>query len=428
MAVSNQEFLVTGVPSVDSLKSKILSYRQQGILLDKWLEKRIENILPQVMKNAGIDCWIIANNEYNEDPVYWTISPFSCITARRLTILVFYLNGEGKIERYSVTRYPVDNYVQKWTDTSISQMETLAAFLKQLNPDKIGVNMSKDFAYADGLSATLYNDMMAVFDDDQKKKVVSAENIAVGWLETRSEEEMAAYNDIVGIAHTMIAEAYSNKVIHPGVTSADDVKYWMMEKTVELGLEPWFDYEVSITRDGHIHLDGDEVILPGDMLHCDVGFRYLNLCTDTQELCYILKDDELDAPEDLQQAMKVTNRLQDIVIEHFKTGSTGNEILLGSLAQAKEEGIDATIYTHPLGFHGHAAGPTIGLWDMQGGVPGSGDYPLHDNTAYSLELNAKVYVPSLDRQVRMAMETDILYKGGKVFFLGGRQTQFHLVK
>ena len=247
MAVSNQEFLVTGVPSVDSLKSKILSYRQQGILLDKWLEKRIENILPQVMKNAGIDCWIIANNEYNEDPVYWTISPFSCITARRLTILVFYLNGEGKIERYSVTRYPVDNYVQKWTDTSISQMETLAAFLKQLNPDKIGINMSKDFAYADGLSATLYNDMMAVFDDDQKKKVVSAENIAVGWLETRSEEEMAAYNDIVGIAHTMIAEAYSNKVIHPGVTSADDVKYWMMEKTVELGLEPWFDYEVSIT-------------------------------------------------------------------------------------------------------------------------------------------------------------------------------------
>ena len=428
MAVSNQEFLVTGVPSVDSLKSKILSYRQQGILLDKWLEKRIENILPQVMKNAGIDCWIIANNEYNEDPVYWTISPFSCITARRLTILVFYLNSEGKIERYSVTRYPVDNYVQKWTDTSISQMETLAAFLKQLNLDKIGINMSKDFAYADGLSATLYNDMMAVFDDDQKKKVVSAENIAVGWLETRSEEEMAAYNDIVGIAHTMIAEAYSNKVIHPGVTSADDVKYWMMEKTVELRLEPWFDYEVSITRDGHIHLDGDEVILPGDMLHCDVGFRYLNLCTDTQELCYILKDDELDAPEDLKAAMKVTNRLQNIVAEHFITGKTGNEILLGSLAQAEEEGIDATIYTHPLGFHGHAAGPTIGLWDMQGGVPGSGDYPLHDNTAYSLELNAKVYVPSLDREVRMPMETDILYKGGKVYFLAGRQTEFHLVK
>ena len=428
MATSNQEHLVSQIPSVDSLKSKIKGYREQEKILDKWLEERVETILPKVMKNAKIDCWVIANNEYNEDPVYWTLTPYSWITARRLTILVYFLNGEGKVERYSITRYPMANYTQKWTDTSIPQMQALASFLKELNPEKIGLNMSEDFAYADGLSKTLYCDMMEVFDEEQKARVVSAENIAVGWLETRSQSEMAAYNDIIQIAHTMIAEAYSNKVIHPGVTSADDVKYWMMEKTVELGLEPWFDYEVSITRDGHIHLDGDEVILPGDMLHCDVGFRYLNLCTDTQELCYILKDDELDAPEDLQQAMKVTNRLQDIVIEHFKTGSTGNEILLGSLAQAKEEGIDATIYTHPLGFHGHAAGPTIGLWDMQGGVPGSGDYRLHDNTAYSLELNAKVYVPSLDRQVRMAMETDILSKGGKVFFLGGRQTQFHLVK
>ena len=428
MAISNQEFLVTSVPDIDSLKPKILSYRQQGPVLDKWLEKRIQTVLPEVMKNAGIDCWVIANNEYNEDPVYWTLSPFSWITARRLTIIIFYLNKEGKIERYSVTRYPVDKYVQKWTDTSISQMDTLAALLKELNPDKIGLNMSKDFAYADGLSATLYNDMMAAFDDGLKNKVVSAENVAVGWLETRCEEEMAAYNDIVGIAHTMIAQAFSNKVIHPGVTSADDVKYWMLEKTIELGLEPWFSYSVSIIRNGNQYFEGDEIILPGDMLHCDVGFRYLNLCTDTQELCYILKDDEFDVPEDLKKAMAVTNRLQDIVIEHFKTGSTGNEILLSSLAQAKEEGINACIYTHPLGFHGHAAGPTIGLWDMQGGVPGSGDYPLHDNTAYSLELNSKSFSTTFNTEVRIAMETDILYKGGKVFFLAGRQTQFHLVK
>ena len=428
MAVSNQEFLVTGVPGVDSLKPKILKWRRQEKLLDKWLVKRLETILPQVMKRSGIDCWIICNKEYNEDPVYWTISPFSRITARRLTILIYYQNKDGIVERYSVTRYPVDNYIQKWTDTSITQMDTLAAFLKELNPEKIGLDISDTFAFADGLSHNLYRKMTASFDDELKEKIVSAEKIVVGWLETRSEEEMAAYNDIVGIAHAMIAEAYSNKVIHPGVTTADDVKYWMMEKTVELGLEPWFDYSVSITRNGTQHFEGDEVIIPGDMLHCDVGFRYLNLCTDTQALCYILKDDELDAPEDLKAAMKVTNRLQDIVAEHFVTGKTGNEILLESLAQAKEEGIKATIYTHPLGFHGHAAGPTIGLWDMQGGVPGDGDYPLHDNTAYSLELNARVYVDTYKAEVRMPLETDILYKNGKVYFLAGRQTEFHLVK
>ncbi|MBR0474511.1 MAG: M24 family metallopeptidase [Erysipelotrichaceae bacterium] len=428
MAISNQEKLVSEIPSVDSLKSKILNYRQREKFLDKWLNIRMSTILPALMKRTEIDCWIICNEEYNEDPVYWTLTPFSWITARRLTIMIYYLNEEGNVEKYSITRYPIEGYQQKWTNTDISQMDTLAAFLKELNPEKIGFNMSKDFAYADGLSHTLYQAMYDAFDDELRGKIVSAEKLAVGWLETRSEEEMAAYNDIVQIAHTMIAEAYSNKVIHPGVTTADDVKYWMMQKTVDLGLEPWFDYEVSITRFGGKHYEGDEIIMPGDMLHCDIGFRYLNLCTDTQELCYILKMDEDDVPEDLKKAMAVTNRLQDITKGEFITGRTGNEILRNSLQKAKSEGINATIYTHPLGFHGHAAGPTIGLWDKQGGVEGSGDYPLYDNTAYSLELNAKVYVESMGGEIPIAMETDILYKGGKVYYLAGRQTEFHKVK
>lgn len=428
MVISNQEKLVSEIPSVDSLKSKILNYRQREKFLDKWLNIRMSTILPALMKRSEIDCWIICNEEYNEDPVYWTLTPFSWITARRLTIMIYYLNEEGNVEKYSITRYPIEGYQQKWTNTDISQMDTLAAFLKELNPEKIGFNMSKDFAYADGLSHTLYQAMYDAFDDELRGKIVSAEKLAVGWLETRSKEEMAAYNDIVQIAHTMIAEAYSNKVIHPGVTTADDVKYWMMQKTVDLGLEPWFDYEVSITRFGGQHFEGDEIIMPGDMLHCDIGFRYLNLCTDTQELCYILKMDEDDVPEDLKKAMAVTNRLQDITKGEFINGRTGNEILRNSLQKAKSEGINATIYTHPLGFHGHAAGPTIGLWDKQGGVEGSGDYPLYDNTAYSLELNAKVYVESMGGEIPIAMETDILYKGGKVYYLAGRQTEFHKVK
>ena len=426
--ISNQEFLVKDIPSTDSLRSKILNYRQREKLLDKWLVKRLDSILPQVMKEAGIDCWVLINNEYNEDPIFWTLTTYSQITARRLTIMVFRLNKDGSVSRYSVTRYPMDNYKQLWNDQSISQMKTLADTIKSWKVNKIGLNFSDDFAYADGLSYSLYRDFVKELDEEEKAKIVSAENIVVGWLETRSEEEMVAYNDIVQIAHTMIAEAYSNKVIHPGVTSADDVKYWMMQKTTDLGLEPWFDYEVSITRNGKEHYEGDEIIMPGDMLHCDVGFRYLNLCTDTQELCYILKADELDVPDDLKEAMKVTNRLQDIVVENMILGRSGNEILKASIEQAKKEGIRPCIYTHPLGFHGHAAGPTIGLWDHQEGVKGSGDYPLHDNTAYSLELNATVYSKTYGCDIRMAMESDILLKDGKVYFLAGRQENFHVVK
>lgn len=430
MAISNQEQLMSAVPSVDELKSKILSYRQQGILLDKWLDKRLNTVLPAVMKQADIDCWVICNNEYNEDPVYWTITPFAQITARRLTIMVFLQNDKGEVERYSVTRYPIATFQNMWKPESVpeTQYECLARTLKKLNPRKIGFNMSDTFAFADGLSHSLYQKMYDAFDDDLRGRIVSAENIAVGWLETRCEEEMTAYNDIVQIAHAIIAEAFSNKVIHPGVTTSDDVKYWMMQKTIDLGFQPWFDYDASIIRNGKERLGGDTVIMPGDMMHCDIGFRYLNLCTDTQELTYILKDDETDAPEDLKAALKVTNRLQDITKDEFKVGRTGNEILKAALEKAAAEGIKATIYTHPLGFHGHAAGPTIGLWDQQGGVPGTGDYPMHDNTAYSLELNAKVFVPSYGCEVQMSMETDVLLKDGKVHYLAGRQTQFHLVK
>ncbi len=449
MAISEQEYLVSGVPSVDMLKPKIKHWREQEKILDQWLVRRFETVLPTVMKQSGIDCWVVCNNEYNEDPVYWTLTPVSQITARRLTILVFHQREDGTVDRYCLTHpIPVitDFFKQKWTNPKgqnwnteriygadrypvpETQMECLARVLKELNPKCIGLDISDTFAYADGLSHSLYRKIEAVLDDEQKAKIVSAENVAVGWLETRCEEEMAAYNDIIQIAHTMIAEAYSNKVIHPGVTTADDVKYWMMEKTVELGFTPWFDYEVSITRYGNEHLDGDAVILPGDMLHCDVGFRYLNLCTDTQELCYILKADETDAPEDLKAAMAVTNRLQDITKDEFIEGRTGNEILAAALAKAKEEGIEPCIYTHPLGFHGHAAGPTIGLWDKQGGVPGSGDYPLHNNTAYSLELNSKSYVESFGAKLQMSMESDILFRDGKVYYLAGRQTAFHLVK
>ena len=448
MPISNQEFLVSQVPSMDELRPKIKNYREQEEILDKWLKIRLDTVLPEIMKRSGIDCWVICNQEYNEDPVYWTLSPVSQITARRLTILVFYQRKDGTIERYCIT-HPIgvitDYFKQMWTNPKgqnwggrypedvryikeETQWECMARVLKDLNPDKIGLNMSETFAYADGLSHTLYQKIMQHLDPQQQKKVVSAEKIAVGWLETRCEEEMVAYNGIVQIAHTMIAEAYSNKVIHPGVTTANDVKYWMMQKAVDFGFWPWFDYSVSIIRPNNARVDGDTVIMPGDMLHCDVGFRYLNLCTDTQELCYILKDDELDAPEDLKAAMKVTNRLQDITIGEFKTGRTGNQILKSSLEKAKKEGIKATIYTHPLGFHGHAAGPVIGLWDKQQGVEGDGDYPLYDNTAYSLELNAKVYVESFKAELQMSMETDILYKDGKVHFLAGRQTEFHLVK
>ncbi len=437
------------------MKEKILSYRQQEELMDSWLAKRLDTILPQVMARSGIDCWVVACREYNEDPVLKSLTPCAMINARRTTILVFHLDKEGALHRYALTRPGVglDNiYTAVWTNPKgadwaqsdelmpfgskldrygnppETQWECLNRVIKSCNPQKIGLNFSKTTAFGDGISHSLYNQIVNCLDDELKEKITSAQDICIGWLETRLPEEMAAYSGIVQIAHNIIAEAFSSKVVLPGVTTNYDVKYYMMQRVIDLGLQPWFDFEVSLRRRQEGTIDGEAVILPGDILHCDVGLCYLGLCTDTQENAYVLKLDETDAPDELKQVMKTANRLQDIVLSNFKEGRTGNEILALSRQQAIAQGINPCIYTHPIGYYGHGAGTTIGLWDMQGGVPGDGDYPLYNNTVHALELNCKCNVDSWGVTITFGAETDVLFTNDKPHFLATRQEKFHLIK
>jgi hypothetical protein len=166
------------------------------------------------------------------------------------------------------------------------------------------------------------------------------------------------------------------------------------------------------------------VIYPGDLLHCDFGITYLRLNTDVQELAYVLRPEETELPEYLRKALASGNRLQDIMTGFFKVGMTGNQILALSLRKAEQDGLVAQIYSHPVGYHGHAAGTTIGMWDMQGGVPGNGEYPLNENTAYAIELNAKVKIPEWNnKEVRVMLEEQGLFINGKVHYIDGRQKQ-----
>jgi Xaa-Pro aminopeptidase len=269
---------------------------------------------------------------------------------------------------------------------------------------------------------------MEALDDEYKARVVSAEHLCIGWLETRTKSEMAAYTGIMQIAHAMIAEAFSSRVVHPGVTTNEDVKYFMMQKVIDLGLIPWFDFEVSIRRAGVGAVYGETVIMPGDILHCDVGLKYLNLCTDTQENAYVLKLGETDAPDYLKDALRQVNRFQEIVCDQFKEGTTGNIILKNARVQAIAEGLKPSLYTHPIGYHGHGAGPTLGLWDMQQGVPVQGDYPMYNDTCYSLELNCTVDIKEWNTSFSLGLETDVLFTEDKVHYLAGRQEKFHLIK
>jgi hypothetical protein len=292
------------------------------------------------------------------------------------------------------------------------------------------VNISATFAFGDGLSHSEHGRLVAALGPAYAARLVGAEAAAVGWLETRIPAEVAVYPQIVAMGHALIARAFSRAVITPGVTTTADVVWWMRQTMHDAGLRAWFQPSVEIQAIGQRY-DAEaprSTIMPGDLLHCDVGFVYLGLCTDQQQHAYVLRDGEGAAPAGLRAAMAAGNRLQDILVGAMAVGHTGNDVLRSALAQARAAGLAPSIYTHPLGYHGHAAGPTIGLWDQQGGVPGNGDYPLYDWTAYSIELNARSAVPEWEGQeVRIALEEDALLSGGGVSWFDGRQTELHLV-
>jgi len=406
----------------------ILNLKERAPVFDKWLRIRLEKVLPEVMRRENFEMWLVICREDNEDPVFLTLVPDTSLSARRLTMLVFYDRGEGSIEKLTVSRYGIEGFYKAvWEPEKIDQWQCLAQVIKERNPKRIGINESDTFAFGDGLSASLKAKLVQALGPEYSSRLHSAERVAVGWLEKRTPEELDIYPHIVAIAHQIIAEAFSPDVITPGVTTNEDVVWWMRERISKLGLTTWFQPSISIQRPKEGE-PKDPVIRRGDLLHCDLGIDYLHLNTDTQEHAYVLRVGEEDCPQGLKDALAAGNRLQDILLAEFKEGRTGNEILASALKKAKEQGLKPSIYTHPLGFHGHAAGPTIGLWDKQDGVPGDGDYPLYYDTCYSIELNVKANVPEWGNQeVTIALEEDAAFAKSGISFIDGRQTSLYLI-
>ena len=298
-------------------------------------------------------------------------------------------------------------------------------------------NYSDHFGLADGIVRTDYDAFISHLSNVQKKKVVSAQNLAVGWLETRTALEMKHFEQLADLTHTVIADAFSSKVITPGVTTTDDVVWYLRQRVTDMGLETWFHPSIDIQRsdeklESHIvsfsNRPEGKVIQKGDLLHCDFGITYLRLNTDCQQHAYVLKDGEKQAPVFLVNAFKDGNFVQDIFTSNFETNKTGNQILLKSLKEGRDKGFVPAIYTHPLGLYGHAAGPTIGMWDSQGGVPGAGDYPLYENTAYAIELNTTVTIPEWKKDIRIMLEEAGFWGKDGFRYISGRQEKLLLVK
>ncbi|MFC3712182.1 M24 family metallopeptidase [Sphingoaurantiacus capsulatus] len=409
----------------------ILPLKDQAKLRDAWLAERLETVVPSLMRERGVDMWVMVAREYLEDPVVATMLNATSMHARRRTILVFYDPGAGKpVERLTVSRYGLGNlFTGSWEpEKQPDQWVRLGEIIAARDPKRIAINVSPLTAFGDGLTKSQHDGLLAAMPEKYRARTVPANELAIGWLETRIPAEMAVYPDIVRIAHSIIGEAFSDKVITPGKTTAGDVVWWMRERVAGLKLDTWFQPSVAIFRQGEkAELSGDAVIQPGDMLWTDFGIMYLGLATDTQHLGYVLKPGETDAPAGLKAGLAANNKVQDALTSSYRTGLSGNEMLAAARAKVAAQGLNATIYSHPIGYHGHAAGAAIGFWDDQ--KPSErGEHKLRPNTAWSIELQATHAVPEWGGQsVSFRSEEDGFFDGTRLRYLDGRRTAFHLI-
>ena len=383
------------------------------------------------MRAEGIDLWLLVAREYFEEPVVATMLDAENMHARRRTILIFHDPGAGKpVERLTVSRYGLGGrFTAAWDpDKQPDQWQAAADIIAAKNPAKIAVNTSDLHQFADGMTVSQYDKFMAALPATLRPRIVSGEGLAIRWLETRTPAEMALYPMIARTAHAVIGEAFSRKVITPGVTTAEQVQWWYRDRLLELGLDTWFHPSVGIQRKGAKGmLEGAEVIRPGDLLWTDFGITYLRLNTDMQHLAYVLKPGETEAPAGLRQGLAATNRLQDILLSQFAAGRSGNEALARARTAALSAGLEPSIYSHPIGFHGHGAGPSIGFWDNQNPDP-RGAAPIRANTAWSIELTTYHAVPEWDGQrVDFRAEENAFLDGKAVRWIDGRKTGLTLI-
>ena len=405
------------------------SLKKQYEIQDQNLKERLETILPEVMEDCGVECWLIACREYNEDPIMKFITPSHFPTARRLSIFVFF-HREGKTRYVSVSRPDPELakfYEREYDVKNESQMEALTRVLRDFDPKNIAINVSeKDYAYTDGLSHSLHEKFMKELPADLTDRFMSSDMLGIRYLEKRTPTELKYYPEVMAEAMEIIEAAFSDEVITPGKTTCRDVMDFMEQMTNDKGIPLWFPATVDLQRDEGM-LEEDVVIQRGDLLHCDFGIVYLNLCTDTQRLCYVARKGETDLPEELKEAMKHNNTFQDIVRSNMARDLTGNEVFSESIREGKEKGLRPVLYSHPCGLFGHSAGPSIGLWDNQSGELPHGDLLVRADTSYALELSVIEYLEMYKRDTYIFTEETVVKHGGEVSFLAPNRDRIKVI-
>lgn len=415
--------------------------RDQAEEMQSWVGRRLDMVLPALMEEYDVRMWILSMREYGEDPVFWSMVSPTTFAARRRSIYVFHRTPDGEFERlalggsdqgglfqiYRSSRpAPTGEQAELWGD---EQWRLLREVVEDRDPENIVLNIDEDWAFSDGLGAGEREALERALGPEYLSRVKREHRLALDYIAVRVPEMLPRYRKIQETVHAIISEAFSNAVIEPGVTTTEDVVWWLRQKVNDLGMTTWFQPSVGVQRAGDVPSDGPVVIRPGDLLWTDFGVIAMRLKTDTQHLGYVLRPGEDAVPEGLKACLRASNRMQDIQVEELLPGRTGNEAFFAAKARMEEEGITGTFYSHPIGDHGHGAGPLVGRWDAQDGVPGRGDAVIRPSTWYSIELQATVPIPEWGgKEASCRQEEDVYLDGeGERHWVFRRQTRHHLV-
>jgi len=432
---SSASLSVGDVPSV-------LSIRDRAALTLQITQKRLDVLLPKMMRETGFDMWIISGNEDNHDPIFETMMPYenwNPITQ----ILVFFDQGVEKgVERLNLSRTDTQGlFKNAWdaaawdTQKKESQWDCLGRIVRERDPKKIGINEGEVQWSAGGLTVVLKKRLVEAIGPKYVSRLQSAEPLATLWSETLLDEEIELMERAQAISHSIIVDMFSNEVATPGFTTTDDLRYYYWQRVSDLGLKVSFMPFVSIRgrhpKDIEKYGKDDKVIRPGDLVHCDVGLKYMRYNSDAQEMAYVLRSGESGVPEVFRKIMAEENRLQDIYCGEFKAGLTGNEMLGNILKKAKETGIPGPrVYSHSLGYFLHEPGPLIGLPWEQVNNAGRGDVKLVPNSCFTAEMSVTAAIPEWGegKEFRLPLEQAVAFTENGISFLDGRQTKFHLIK
>ncbi|MES2524822.1 MAG: M24 family metallopeptidase [Gemmatimonadota bacterium] len=418
----------------------LLPWSQQIAIREGWLRKRHEMLLP-MMRRHNIGMWIVVNEEFHDDPLTQYVAPPRPYTGNR-DLFVFVDAGAQGLKKYAITGYTEEN-LSRFFDAPFTEPRPPAATLRDLyqqwKPATIGLGIRGRRGQTRSLGYDAYRFLAETLGPEAEAKFTSAGDLVEEYLDTRLPEEMEHYRAAVSVTEAIVKRALSNAVITPGRTTVGDVRNALFDMLGAAGVRTWFQPDLRVQRAGSEVATSrgflavapeSTTILPGDVVHVDFGISYMGFDTDWQKMAYVLKPGERDVPAGLKRAMANTNTLQDALMQrHARPGLTGGTVFTNTMAEMKERGIEAMIYSHPIGAQGHGLGASIDFRSPLRSDTTTQNARLRGGSYISIELNTATAVPEWGgKKVFVMMEDDAYLTNDGYRFFRPRQEAYYLVR